>query len=312
MKKYLHELRRLFNKKLQQNKNELSQNEKAQLEWLSKMVGVFPPGHFYSPIPNLDEVNKDQDVIWGDIPLEVEGVDLNQEVQLRLFKEFKHFYGDLPFPATKSKDFRYYYENPAYSYSDAIILFCMMRHIQPRRIIEVGSGFSSCLMMDTNDLFFQGKMELSFIEPYPQLLYSLIRNQDRDRIKVIPARLQDVDLLEFDRLEENDILFIDSTHVSKINSDVNYIFFKILPRLRKGVYIHIHDVFYPFEYPKHWVYEGRAWNEDYILRAFLQYNHAFKIVFFSTFLEHFYESIFEKHMPLCLKNRGGCIWLQKQ
>lgn len=311
MKKYFEAIMR-FIRKIQQNESPLSYDEKAQLEWLIKMVGPFHPGHFYSPIPNPSEVEKDQDVIWGALSHEVEGVDLNREGQLDLFEKLKGFYGDLPFPETKSKDFRYYYENPAYSYSDAIILFCMMRQVQPRRIIEVGSGFSSCLMMDTNDLFFHGKIDLSFIEPYPQLLYSLISDQDRNRIKVIPTRLQDVDLAEFDGLEENDILFIDSTHVSKINSDVNYIFFKLLPRLRRGVYIHIHDVFYPFEYPRHWVYEGRAWNEDYILRAFLQYNHAFKITLFSTFLEHFHEDAFRDYMPLCLENRGGCIWLQKQ
>jgi hypothetical protein len=78
-------------------------------------------------------------------------------------------------------------------------------------------------------------------------------------------------------LNENDILFIDSTHVSKFNSDVNCIIHNILPALSKGVYIHFHDVMYPFEYPKNWLIEGRAWNEQYILRAFLEFNTNFKL-----------------------------------
>ena len=107
------------------------------------------------------------------------------------------------------------------------------------------------------------------------------------------------------------ILFIDSTHVSKIGSDVNSLLFDILPKLNRGVYVHFHDVFYPFEYPQEWVYQGLAWNEAYILRAFLQHNDAFKIVFFNTYLELFYREKFENSMPLCLKNPGGSIWLTK-
>jgi hypothetical protein len=123
--------------------------------------------------------------------------------------------------------------------------------------------------------------------------------------------VQEVGLEKFKALRENDILFIDSSHVSKINSDVNYIFFTILPQLHPGVYIHFHDIFYPFEYPKEWIYEGRAWNEIYLLRAFLQHNAVFKIVFFNTFLEYFHAKRFQEDMPLCLKNPGGSVWLKK-
>lgn len=117
--------------------------------------------------------------------------------------------------------------------------------------------------------------------------------------------------VKFDILKENDILFVDSTHVSKVGSDVNYLLFEILPRLNKGVYIHFHDIFYPFEYPKEWIYDGKAWNEDYILRAFLQYNDSFKIFFFNTFLESFFREKFTLEMPLCLKNTGGSLWIKK-
>ena len=110
---------------------------------------------------------------------------------------------------------------------------------------------------------------------------------------------------------ENDVLFIDSTHVSKVGSDVNYIFFEILPRLRSGVHIHFHDIFYPFEYPKEWVYEGRNWNEIYMLRAFLQYNSDFQITYFQHMMTQRHRAFFQERMPLSVKNLGGNIWLKR-
>ena len=81
--------------------------------------------------------------------------------------------------------------------------------------------------------------------------------------------------------------------------------------LNSGVLVHLHDVFYPFEYPKEWIYEGRVWTELYMLRSFLQFNTSFKVIFFNTFLEHFYQTSFERDMPLCMRNRGGSIWMRK-
>jgi hypothetical protein len=284
----------------------------SELAVLKKDLRFVPPGHFYSPIPSMDEIIRDDSKIFGDIPRNIDGLDLHEAEQLRLLNQFVAYYDEMPFQAQKCEGLRYYFENPAYSYSDAIFLHCMIRHLKPNRIIEVGSGFSSCMTLDTNELFCGGSIATTFIEPYPELLLSLVKEADKSTIKTIPTRLQDVDLREFDALQANDILFIDSTHVSKINSDVNRIFFEILPRLSSGVYIHFHDIFYPFEYPKNWVYEGRAWSEAYLLRAFLQYNSAFSVVFMNTFMEHFHESLFQEKMPLCLKNTGGSIWIRKE
>jgi hypothetical protein len=240
------------------------------------------------------------------------GIELNEAEQLKLLKDFLVFYNEMPFQSEKCEGLRYYYENPAYGYSDAILLHCMIRYLKPKKIIEVGSGFSSCLELDTNELFFGGSIAMTFIEPYPELLISLVKNSEKSEIQVIPSRLQDVDLAEFEALQANDILFIDSTHVSKVNSDVNVIFFDILPRLSSGVHIHFHDIFYPFEYPKDWIYKGIAWNEMYLLRAFLQYNNAFSVVLMNTFMEYFYDNFFQQNMPLCLKNTGGSIWIRKE
>ncbi|MEJ7708829.1 MAG: class I SAM-dependent methyltransferase [Pyrinomonadaceae bacterium] len=188
----------------------------------------------------------------------------------------------------------------------------MIRHLKPKRITEIGSGFSSCVMLDTNEVFFDNSISCTFIEPYPQLLISLMKEEDRKSADdVVASKLQDVDLSNFSALGKNDILFVDSTHISKVNSDVNYIFFELLPGLSSGVYIHFHDIFFPFEYPKEWIHQGRSWNEIYILRAFLQYNRSFKVALFNTFLEETHQEFFVKEMPLCMKNKGGSIWLQK-
>ena len=294
--------------KLRQENAELgSERDKLQRE-----CGFVPPGHFYSPIPSLSEIKRDESRIFGSVLRSIPGIELHESEQLKLLEHICHYYQSMPFPLHKTEGLRYYFENPMYSYSDAIFLYCMIRHLKPRKIIEIGSGFSSCAILDTNELFFDGLLKLTCIEPYPALLLSLIEEEDKNKIQVIPQRLQDVGLDIFETLEANDILFVDSTHVSKIDSDVNHLFFAILPVLSSGVHIHLHDVFFPFEYPKDWIYEGRAWNEIYMLRAFLQSNNEFRVVLMNTFLAHFHEPFFRERMPLCLKNTGGSIWIRKE
>jgi predicted O-methyltransferase YrrM len=259
----------------------------------------------------LDEIRKDEQRIFGSDSKNVPGVELHESEQLRLLEQFLPYYKEVPFQPQKVEGLRYYFENPSYSYCDAIFLYCMIRILKPRRIIEVGSGFSSCVTSDTNELFFDGTIMTTFIDPYPELLMSLIKETDKSKIEIIPSRLQDIDVGVFKKLEANDILFIDSTHVSKINSDVNRIFFSILPILSSGVYVHFHDIMFPFEYPRDWVYEGIAWNEAYMLRAFLQFNNSFTVVLMNTFMENFHMPFFEEKMPVCLKNGGGHIWIRR-
>lgn len=286
---------------------------RAELAAIKQIHGLFaPPGHFYSPIPCLDDIRRDEKRIFGNTSRNIPGVELNEAEQLKLLEKMIPSYNTMPFKPRKTDGLRYYFENPAYSYSDAIVLHCMIRFLKPKRIIEVGSGFSSCVTLDTNELFFGGSIKISFIEPHPELLLSLIKEPDKSRQRIIGSRLQDVSLSELASLEANDILFIDSTHVSKIDSDVNRILFDILPILSPGVHVHFHDIFFPFEYPKDWVYEGRALNESYVLRAFLQYNNAFRITLMNTFMMRFHEPFFKEKMPLCLKDPGGSIWIRRE
>ena len=276
-----------------------------------KIPEYFPPGHHYSPIPAPGDVRKRAAQIWGKPQKGVPGIDLNEEEQLLALAEFEGYYRDLPFPERKTSGFRYYYENPNYSYSDAISLFCMIRRARPKRIVEVGSGYSSALIMDTNDLFFGGAIDVCFVEPYPDLLRSLMRGKDYEKYSLFDGAVQDLGRKVVESLQANDILFVDSTHISKAGSDVNHLFFEIMPLLSVGVYVHFHDIFYPFEYPMEWVLSGRSWNEAYLLKAFLQYNPCFKIVFWNMYLQQFFPDRFEGTMPLCLKHDGASIWLQR-
>jgi predicted O-methyltransferase YrrM len=273
----------------------------------SPFIRFSPPGHFYSPIPNATDLKRlapiEANILTHDI-------DLNLPQQLHLLDQFARYYSELPFPETPSDMSRYYYQNDFFCHGDAIALYSMLRHFRPQRVIEVGSGFSSAVMLDTSDRFLNSATRFTFIEPYPDRLNQLLNAQDQQQ-QVIEKSVQDVGIELFAELQANDILFIDSSHVAKVGSDVVHLLFQILPRLSPGVIIHFHDIFFPFEYPQTWFSEGRAWNEAYFLRAFLQYNTTFQILFFNSFLGQHHKVELEQKMPLFLKNTGASLWLQK-
>ena len=271
----------------------------------------FPPGHFYSPIINVKEIKERADIIWSERDsFQVLGVELNAEIQLSLVENLSAFYSEIPFKEEKSENLRYYFDNKYYGYTDASVLYFMIRHLKPKRIVEVGSGFSSAVMMDTNELFFNSSIQLTFIEPYPDRLKSLLKKDDNDVVNIIESKVQLVDLNIFKQLEAGDVLFIDSSHVSKTDSDLNHLLFEVLPILKPGVMIHFHDIFFPFEYPKSWVLQGRNWNEIYLLRAFLMYNSSYKIEFYADFLHMHFADCFA-NLPLLYKNTGSCLWIRK-
>jgi hypothetical protein len=165
-------------------------------------------------------------------------------------------------------------------------------------------------MLDVDEFHLGRSVEFTFLEPYPDLLKSLMRPGD-PTWAIRQQIVQEADLDLFRGLAANDILFIDSTHVVKAGSDVVRLLFEVLPALAPGVVIHVHDIFWPFEYPSTWLDEGRAWNETYALRAFLQYNRCFSIMLFANCLVHRDRGWFERHAPTILRNVGGSIWLRR-
>lgn len=275
-----------------------------------------PPGHFYSPYPDLDEVEKREATLY-DRTRDPTGIDLREAEQVALFDTLADILEDAPpFPAYAAapgeSELRYHFDNPAYSWSDGLILHALLRHIRPRRVVEVGSGYSSAMTLDTAEHFLAEDVELVFIEPYPDdLLHSLLRPGDKALVTIHEKPVQEVPDEVFQALGAGDVLFIDSTHVVKAGSDVNHLLFEVLPRLAAGTWIHIHDIFFPFEYPLAWLREGRAWHEGYLLRAFLTGNEAFEIRWFQDFMWHRHREELTTRLPSMTKNSGGNLWIQK-
>lgn len=269
-----------------------------------------PPGHFSSPIPTLKD-SPDPDILLEPKSVAKAGLDLRDADQIRLLDELGQFYSEMPFSDHLGDNIRYYFENTWFKAGDAIILYGMLRRHAPKRIIEVGSGFSSAAMLDINDLFLGHSVKFTFIEPNSERLRSLLRENDLRSTKIIESLVQQVPLDLFRELEENDILFIDSSHVAKLGSDVNYLFFNILPQLNPGVLIHFHDIRWPFEYPRGTTEMGIAWNEAYFLRAFLMFNGQFKIHFFNSYMAEYHEDLLDLLMPKFLEWPGGSIWIQR-
>ncbi len=276
----------------------------------------YRPGHFYSPIPDVAAVEKEHRQIFGHKGFEIPGIDMNHAGQKQLLDKFTAFYSDFPyhFELDMQPGFRYRTGGAQYRHSDVVMLYSMIRHFNPSRIIEVGSGYSSAVMLDTNETFMSANINMTFIDPDDSRLQMLLTADDKRKHRILKQQVQHTDLSEFGLLGESDILFIDSSHVAKTGSDLNHILFNILPVLKPGVLVHFHDIHFPFEYPKHWVTDRKwFWNENYFLRSFLMYNNRFSIINFNSYLHQKEKEWLTIHMPACLTDteNTGSIWLRK-
>jgi len=284
-------------KALIQERDELKQHCTRLQNLLSAMS--YPPGHFYSPLVDPADphaISAVRNRTTAPLP---QGIAVDSAQMLETMFRLSRHHRQFPFPREKRDEWRYCFNNPFFGCHDAGILFAMMLEFRPRRIVEVGCGHSSRLLLDTNEHFFGGEIDITMIDPY-------VESDLRRHLQDAPPEL-------FTALEANDILFIDSSHVAKTGSDVNHYMFQILPRVRPGVLIHIHDILYPFEYPEDWVVdEKRSWNEAYLVQAFLQYNTAFEILYWANYAWHFHAEELARLMPLCMENEGGSLWLKKK
>jgi Methyltransferase domain len=245
------------------------------------------PVHYYQPIPDTRELSND---LWSGRSL-ISGVDTNEQFQIELLSKFHSAFSSEydRFPASSSDPLQFHFSQTIFPAVDAEILYCMIRHFKPRRMIEVGSGMSTLLAAEAIRKNEKAGYPCSFtaIEPHPR---EFLRRGVPGLAELLEAKVQSVPIERFCTLEANDILFIDSSHVVKIGGDVVYEFLELLPRLKPGVIVHCHDIFLPAEYPKSWVLEDRRfWNEQYLLQAFLAFNSAFEVLMAGSFL-HLYHS----------------------
>jgi len=239
------------------------------------------PVHFYEPIPDTRRLDDDTFERTSSLP----GVDMNAETQLDVLDrlaDYREEYEALPRTAEAADPGEFYVENGFYEAVDGESLYAMLRHLDPDRVLEVGGGFSTRLTataLAEND----GDAELVVVEPYPD--DELRSHPGVDRL--LEREVQDVPLGEFAALAPDDVLFLDSSHVLAIGSDVRYEYLEVLPRLEEGVVVHVHDVFLPGEYPREWVEDFHLfWNEQYLLQAFLAFNDAFEVLFCGSYLDH--------------------------
>lgn len=276
------------------------------------IVPGHPVGHYYSPVIDPDEARK----FWRDKsalpPQALAGISISIPAMMEFWNKLKPILATTNFPAKQGQNSRYFFDNNVFPIGDAAILRAIIGTVRPKRIIEVGSGFSSACMLDALDEFAMNETTLLFIEPYPERLHQLLHTNDWKRTTLIEGPVQSVDLAVFDELVERDILFIDSSHVLKACSDVAFELFEILPRLKPGVLIHFHDIHYPFELPSEWIFEAKySWNEVYALRAFLMYNTTFRNLAFNSLFDQMRRQNIADTAPQMLHNPGASIWLEK-
>lgn len=233
------------------------------------------PNHYYSPIPDVKSIAP-----LLDRRSELVGLDVKLDDQLRFIRDIcPRYREEYCFPDKAGDDpHRFHFGNGAFERVDAELLHCFVRHQRPRRLIEIGSGYSTLVAAAACDLN-RGEglpsCEMSAIEPNPR---PFLEGSVPGLSELIKEPLSAVDPSLFGELARDDILFIDSTHVLKTGSDVALLFLDVIPRLQPGVTVHIHDVFLPAEYPRHWIEDEHVfWNEQYLLQAFLAFNREFSI-----------------------------------
>jgi predicted O-methyltransferase YrrM len=271
-----------------------------------------PRGHYHSPLPDIEqscrfiECAMDHSTTNGLL-----GIRLNKEDQKLLIEQMTGFASEFDWPAAKSGSRRFHTGQGWFNVADSFVLYAMLRLLHPGRIVEIGSGFSSALMLDAREYKSIENVNLVFIDPHPQRLQALLKPSDVAAVDLIERELQTVSSNVFDMLLAGDILFVDSSHISRSGSDLNHIIFEILPKLSPGVWIHFHDIFWPFEYPAEWIRRGRSWNEAYLLRAFLMFNDDFEVAFWAPYAALIDADRVTMHLSAFKLQEGQSIWIRR-
>lgn len=288
--------------------------------WEAKGYHITPV-HFYEPIPDTRDFAPDIFTQESTLP----GLELNEQAQISLLHEFSSSYrgeyGEFGYGQAKRKN-EFFFENGMFETVDAEILYCMIRHFKPRRIIEIGSGFSTlvtatAIRQNTTDDH-EYRCEFICVEPNPKEWISATPEVSR----LLQSRVETVPLETFSELQHNDILFIDSSHVINVYNDVCFEYLEVLPRLNDGVLVHIHDIVLPQRYFENWFDAKHFWNEQYLLQAFMAFNTSFQILWASNFMHLRYPDELAQAFPSYLrfkrstdkkKQRQGhkSFWMQR-
>ncbi|HET9985400.1 MAG TPA: class I SAM-dependent methyltransferase [Longimicrobiales bacterium] len=270
-----------------------------------RRVGVYPVrDHYYEPVfrraaPDARE-------------RELPGIDWNVDEQLRLLDRFDVAAELERFPLERVGDGGFYYHNRFFESGDAEFLYALLRTLRPRRLYEIGSGFSTLMaraaIRRNAELDPTYRCEHVCIEPYEN------RWLDHLGIRIVRERVEALDPGSFAPLAAGDVLFIDSSHVVRAGGDVVYEYLRLLPTLAPGVFVHVHDIFSPRDYPARWRDdELLLWNEQYLVEAFLSFNTRFRIVGALNFLAHHHREALAARFPVYAREAAfrepASLWL---
>jgi len=272
-----------------------------------RKVGVFPiRDHYYEPLFHPRHLRRPMNTIR-----ELPGLDLNLPEQLALLDAFDYERELLAFPLSGAPPGQFQYQNQAFEAGDAEILYSMIRHFRPRRIFEIGSGSSTLIaaaaVSRNRELDPAYDCDHLCIEPYeaPWL--------ETTGVRVLRERVESLDPGMFSALDRNDLLFIDSSHVIRPQGDVLFEYLDVLPRLRSGVLVHVHDIFTPRDLREDWIRERvRFWNEQYLLEAFLCGNRDFRVLAALNHLKHEHGAALMSKCPILRREphrEPGSFWM---
>lgn len=280
-------------------------------------AGCLPlPVHFYSPVPDLNDLRNRR--IWEQ-QSSLHGVTWNIREQLAFLEMLGDYYGsECRWPPDPPGDpNRFYTENNSFSFGCAAITHCVIRYAKPHRLIEIGSGFSTMVIDEALSMNRRDGIDCRYtvIDPYPA---SQLRSHPITGLQIMEERVELVNPEFFSQLQANDILFIDSGHTVRCGGDVNFLILDVLPRLAEGVIVHFHDIPMPYEYPESYYSNPQFrvfWTESYLLQAFLCFNSQFRILLAMSHIFHRYredfQNAFRYYDPNLHRNTSGSFWIQR-
>ena len=272
----------------------------------AQVAGIhISPVHFYNPTPNTASI---PEATWSRRFDDIPGLELDVKKTIRILKELSPFGAELS--DVPSDGPGYHWNSVSFGGGDACLLYSLIRKHKPKRIIEIGSGHST--LIGLRALKANGLGRYQCIEPYPNDIIRTLASAGE--IDLTADIVQNVSLAEFEKLGSGDILFIDSSHIAQIGSDVHYEILSILPRLKSGVLIHFHDIFLPFEVNQGWVEDHLLfWNEQHMLAAFLAFNPAFEGLIANNFVgsDPLLKELAAATFPHSPMIGGGSYWVRR-
>ncbi|MFZ4967163.1 class I SAM-dependent methyltransferase [Pseudomonas gingeri] len=267
------------------------------------------PANFYSNTPSISETLGSYEYSEPDPPYLACGIFDQQKLRMELAELVPYAADFSPVEAGNEETCTaYFWKNSQFSYSDAMSYYAYVRRIRPRRIVEIGSGFSSLIALEA--LRKNGAGTLSCIEPFPRSFIASLGREGALDLQV--QRAQDITIEALNAtLEDGDILFIDSTHTVKTGSDCLHIYLRLLPRITRKIFVHVHDVFLPFGLPQRWLIDHQIyWTEQYLLLALLIDNPRARLLFGSAYHKHFNADLLDSLMHGRYESGGGSFWFE--